>query len=326
MNPQIVEAHKFTEIEELHTRILPILDRPVEHLYKSESPLEFQSLTHQIIELINDYITMSVVMNARSLSPKNDAGQPILHYQSQRLLDRGYFTKTILGIRKITEEMADKTTLSVYSFPTLIEHLKATRTFLDIQGWMYLVSLSNYPDLKSRASSEKALIADDFASMTHIYQQVTAYRQKSKHGKTITHENGILCFLSDMNNLIKKISGRYKYRADKIYAHASDRQTWDSAQDLFVQSTIDNLSEDILLLSTIHHMLYMLIIGHDIEYTFTPMSYGLAEDFNLTPESVDIVHAHERQLCTQIRTVSQTAQHMLSDISKFKTFVDTHTT
>lgn len=321
MNTQIRYAHKFTKIEELHEIILPILDRSTEHLHKSESQLEFQSLTHQIVVLLDDYIKMDAAITARSLSPKNKEEQPILHYPTQRLLDSGYVAKTFLGIRKITEATATDETKLVYSFPTIIDHLKQYRTFLDSEGWVYLVSLSRYPNLKTHTTEEKLLVIHDFAD-PDIYKNITIYRQKNKPGKPISYQNGVLCFLNDMNDVITIVRNLYKLKADKIYAHAADRQTWGSPQDMFTTTAFADFSKDLLLLLAIHYMLYILIVGNDIGYTFTPTSYGLAEDFNLSAESVEIVYKKQNNLVTEIQNTSFKADSMLRNLSTFRKFVD----
>lgn len=325
LNPQIVEAHKFTKIEELHQIIIPMLYAPTDQLFHTDVQLTFQGLTHQIKNLVQGYVNMSVVFEARSLSRKNKDGQPILHYHTQHLFDSGYFAKTILGIRKITEPVAKDPNKAVYSLPTLVSYLKEYRNYLDIEGWQYLVALSDFRNLNTSLTESKMIISQ-LSGRKHTYQQLTTYRQKNKPGKKIHHADGVLCFLNDINTVISSVSQHSIHAADQIYAHAADMRTWRKKDQLFTKRYFVDYANDILTLLTIHHLLFTLIIGRDAIYTTHPMSYGLAEDFNLTPESVDIVHAHEQQLCTQIRTVSQTAQHMLSDISKFKTSVKTHTT
>jgi hypothetical protein len=326
MTDHISHTKKFAKIEELHEIILPILERSTEHLHKSESPMEFQSLTHQIMNLIQGCVNIDMVIQARSLSPKNEQEKPILHYHTQHLFDSGYVAKTILGIRKITEDEATAPHRAVYSFPTLLFHLKSYREYLDIEGWTYLVALSQYPYLSTHGLGHKIFISKANTRDTSIYTQITTYRPIKTNDKDIKHGDGVSYFLSDLKKIISVVGNRYKHAADKIYAHAADRQTWGSADNVFIKRTFAEYSTDILLLMRIHHMLYVLIIGNDICYTAHPMSYGLAENFNLSSESVKHVNNHEHQFCNNIRNMSIEAEQMLRDLPRFQEFVTIHKT
>jgi hypothetical protein len=323
MPDQISRVEKFTKIEELHEIIVPILYASTDQLFKTDVQLTFQGLTHQIQNLIQSYVNMSVVMEARSLSPKNKDNQPILHYHTQHLFDSGYFAKTILGIRKITEPAASQPSKAVYSLPTLLSYLKQYREYLDVEGWQYLVALSSFKDLSASRTESKFTITR-LSNHKHIYEHITTYRQKSKPNKETHHVNGVLCFLDDINAVISSISRHSKRAADQIYAHAADTRTWQKKDQLFTARYFTDYANDILTLLQIHHLLFILILDHDAYYTAHPMDYGLAEDFNLSSESVKHVNDHEHQLCNNIRNISVEAEQMLKDLPRFQKFVTSH--
>jgi hypothetical protein len=323
MTDKISHAEKFAKIEELHEIIVPILYTSTNQLFKTNFQLTFQGLTHQIQNLVQGYVTMSVVIEARSLSPKNKDGLPILHYHTQHLFDSGYFAKTILDIRKITEPEANRPNKAVYSLPTLLSYLKQYREYLDVEGWQYLVALSSFKDLSASRTESKIIIAR-LSNHKHTYEQITTYRQKSKPSKKIYHANGVLCFLDDINTVISSISQHNKRVADQIYAHAADMRTLQEKGQLFTTRYFADYANDILTLLQIHHLLFMLILDHDASYTTPPMSYGLAENFNLSSESVEHINSHEHQLCTEIRSMSVSAEQMLKDLPRFQKFVTTH--
>lgn len=291
---------KFREIDTFHQIVAPILAYEVDQLYVIEPIMVFQSITHQIWNMVHEYVAIRTVLEARKLAPKDQKGNSTLHAATINLIDKGYLSMTVLGFRKLTEPENRDHKKAVNSLPTVFEHLYRVLPKLDDLGQRYLGLRNSRKDIDKHCFENVIAQLNVDPPEACVRKGEFGIQPECVYSYTEVPKEEYSALLTPLLSVAQHLNEKYRHGANKVFAHAAQKHTWESNTHLYGIVSLDEVEADIHALVIVHNVLMQLILGRDCSYTDVPMIYGLQNSFGLSPVQVQEVGEFQKKLVKTI--------------------------
>lgn len=282
----------------------------MEDLYNTKAKLTFQSVTHQIWMLVQEYVAIRTVLAARVSAPRDTNGAHTLHRPTQHLLDNGYIATTVMAFRKLTEPRQSPSR-AVQSLPTVIQLLMAAVHDLDDTGQRYLGLRNAVPDVDKKDIAAIRALLDNTPPALTVEQMQAGYMCTPIYDYTPVPHEEYHPFLESLLCLVQHIHQKYKHAADKHYAHAAQEHTWQKPGDVYGIKDLNETEADIRTLVIVQNILQHLVLARDCAYGEPANGYGLERSYGLSADTAVAVVSAEQALLARIDTWRAEARQIL---------------
>jgi hypothetical protein len=313
---------QFGEIDIFHQTVAPILAYEVDQLFVEAPQMVFQSITHQIWNMVQEYVAIRTVLEARMRAPKDQKGNPTLHMATLNLIDKGYLSMTVLGFRKLTEPMNSDRNKAVNSLPTVLEHLARLLPQLDDSGQRYLGLRNFVKEIEKKPMKEITALQYAKPPESHHVEGESNIQPEPAYSYTAIPKDKYAPLLAPLLCVVQHINEKYRHGANKIFAHAAQKHTWESTNRPYGIVTLDEVEADLRALVIVHNLLMQLLLGRDCSYTDVQMMYGLEKSFGLSLEQVKEVGDFQKMLTKSIDAWRKTASEILRKPELAQSFLE----